>query len=67
MCLHGRKIKVITQRKECAFDQFPKYHMRIFLYFNAEVGRDTFKPAIGNENLCKNVTVASTVFTHHKS
>jgi hypothetical protein len=34
------------------FDKFPKYHMKILLDFNAEVGReDIFKPTIGNESL----------------
>jgi hypothetical protein len=38
---------------EQVFDQFPKYHMKIFLGdFNAEIGReDIFKPIIGNESL----------------
>jgi hypothetical protein len=34
------------------FDKFPKYHMKIVLDFNAEVGRDDIlKPIIGNESL----------------
>jgi hypothetical protein len=38
---------------ENVFDQFHKYHMKMFLgYFNANVGReDIFKPIIGNESL----------------
>jgi hypothetical protein len=30
---------------EWVFDQFPRYHMKILLYFTAKVGReDIFKP-----------------------
>jgi hypothetical protein len=38
---------------ECVFDNFPKYHIKIFLGdFNAKVGReDIFKLTIGNESL----------------
>jgi hypothetical protein len=38
---------------EQVFDQFPRYHMKIFLGdFNAKVGReDIFKLTIGNESL----------------
>jgi hypothetical protein len=38
---------------EQAFDQFPRYHMKIWLGdFNAKVGReDIFKPIIGKESL----------------
>jgi hypothetical protein len=37
---------------DCAFDQYPKYHMEILLDFNAKVGREgIFKPAIRNESL----------------
>jgi hypothetical protein len=37
---------------EAVFDQFPKYHTKILLDFNAKVGReDIFKPTIGNESL----------------
>jgi hypothetical protein len=37
---------------EQVFDQFPRYHMKILLDFNAKVGReDIFKPIIGNESL----------------
>jgi hypothetical protein len=39
---------------EQVFDQFPRYHMKILLDFNAKVGReDIFKPIIGNESLCE--------------
>jgi exonuclease III len=39
---------------EGVFDQFPKYHMKILLDFNAKAGReDIFKPTIGNESLHK--------------
>jgi hypothetical protein len=38
---------------EQVFDQFPRYHTKIFLGdFNEKVGReDIFKPVIGNESL----------------
>jgi hypothetical protein len=37
---------------EQVFDQFPRYHMKILLDFNAKVGKeDIFKPIIGNESL----------------
>jgi hypothetical protein len=37
---------------ERVFDKFPKYHMKILLDFNAQVGReDIFKPTIANESL----------------
>jgi hypothetical protein len=38
---------------ERAFDEFPKYHMKMLLGdFNAKVGRkDIFKPRVGNESL----------------
>ena len=37
---------------EQVFDHFPKYHTKILLgNFNAKVGRDIFKPTIGNESL----------------
>jgi hypothetical protein len=37
---------------ERAIDEFPKYHMKILLDFNAKVGKeDIFKPTIGNESL----------------
>jgi hypothetical protein len=38
---------------ECAFDQFPKYHMKVTLGdFNANVGRKgIFKQTIGNNSL----------------
>jgi hypothetical protein len=38
---------------EEVFDQFPRYHTKIWLGdFNAKVGReDIFKPIIGNESL----------------
>jgi endonuclease/exonuclease/phosphatase family metal-dependent hydrolase len=41
------------QELEEVFDQFPKYHMKIFMGdFNAKVGRqDIIKPIIGNESL----------------
>jgi hypothetical protein len=34
---------------EQVFDQFPRYHMKILLDFNANVGRkDIFKQTVGN-------------------
>jgi hypothetical protein len=37
---------------EQVFDQFPRYHMKILLDFNAKVGReDIFKTVIGNESV----------------
>jgi hypothetical protein len=37
---------------EHVFDKFPKYHMKILLDFNAEVGReDIFKQKAGNQSL----------------
>jgi hypothetical protein len=37
---------------EHVLDKFLKYHMKILLDFNAEVGReDIFKPTVGNESL----------------
>jgi hypothetical protein len=34
---------------ERVFGKFPKYHMKILLDFNAQVGKeDIFKPTIGN-------------------
>jgi hypothetical protein len=37
---------------EQVFDQFPRYHMKILLDFNAKVGRENiFKPIIGNESV----------------
>jgi hypothetical protein len=37
---------------EQVFEQFPRYHMKILIDFNAKVGReDIFKPVIGNESL----------------
>jgi hypothetical protein len=37
---------------EQVFDQFPRYHMKILLDFNAKVGReDIFKTTIGNKSL----------------
>jgi hypothetical protein len=37
---------------EQVFDQFPRYHMKILLDFNAKVGReDILKPVIGNESV----------------
>jgi hypothetical protein len=37
---------------EQVFDQFPRYHMKILLDFNAKVGMENiFKPVIGNESL----------------
>jgi exonuclease III len=41
------------KKLEQVFDQFPTYHMIIFLGdFNAKVGRkDIFKPIIGNGSL----------------
>jgi hypothetical protein len=42
----------IYEELEQVFDQFPRYHMKILLDFNAQLGRDdNFKPIIGNENL----------------
>jgi exonuclease III len=43
----------VYEELEQAFDQFPRYHMKIFLGdFNAKVGReDNFKPVISNECL----------------
>jgi hypothetical protein len=39
---------------EYVFSQFPKYHMKILLCFNAKAGRENiFKPTIGNESLHK--------------
>jgi hypothetical protein len=39
---------------ERVFDKFPKYHMKILLDFNAELGKeDIIKPSIGNESLHK--------------
>jgi len=39
------------EKLECAFNQFPKYHIK-FLDFKAKVGReDMFKLTIGNESL----------------
>jgi hypothetical protein len=36
---------------ERVFDEFPMYHIKILLDFNAKVGReDIFKPVIGNES-----------------
>jgi hypothetical protein len=44
---------------ERILDQFPNYHMKIFLgYYNAKVGRqDISKPAIGNESYMKLVMI----------
>jgi hypothetical protein len=41
------------EEQEQVFNQFPGYHMKIFLRdFNAKVGREgIFKPIIGNEHL----------------
>jgi hypothetical protein len=41
------------EEQKQVFDQFPRYHMKIFLsYFNVNVGKeDIFKPVIGNESL----------------
>jgi hypothetical protein len=40
------------EKLECIFDNFSKYYMKIFLGFNAKVGReDIFKPTIVNESL----------------
>jgi hypothetical protein len=41
------------EEHEQVFDQFPRYHMKIFLGdFNAKVGReDIFKTIVGNESL----------------
>jgi hypothetical protein len=37
---------------ELVFDQFPKYHKKILLYFSAKVGReDISKPAFRNQIL----------------
>jgi hypothetical protein len=38
---------------EDVYDQFPRYHMKIFLGdFNAKVGKeDIFKPIIGNDSI----------------
>ena len=36
---------------EQVFYHFPKYHMKILLYFNAKLGEDIFKPTIGNKSL----------------
>jgi hypothetical protein len=37
---------------EQVFDNFPRYHMKILLDFNAKVGRENiFNPTIGNESL----------------
>jgi hypothetical protein len=43
----------VYKELEQVFDQFPRYHMKIFLRdFSAKVGReDIFKPIIGNECL----------------
>jgi hypothetical protein len=36
------------------FVKFPKYHMKLLLGdFNAKIGREIFKPTIGNESLHK--------------
>jgi hypothetical protein len=41
------------EEQEQVFDQFSRYHMKIFMgYFNAKVGEeDIFKPIIGNERV----------------
>jgi hypothetical protein len=39
------------KKPQRVFHQFPKYHMTILLGFNEKVGREIFKPAIGNESL----------------
>jgi hypothetical protein len=66
---------------ERIFDKFPKYHMKILLGdLNAKVGKDIFKPTIGNESLHEisndngvrvinfatttNLIVKSTMFPH---
>jgi hypothetical protein len=53
---------------ECVFDKFPKYHMKILLEdFNAKVGREIFKPTVGNENLheiCNDNGVKSSKLCH---
>jgi hypothetical protein len=37
---------------ENIFNKFPKYHMKMLLGdFNAKVGREDFKPTLGNESL----------------
>jgi hypothetical protein len=39
---------------EQVFDQFPMYHTKILLDFNAKAGReDIFQPIIGNKSLHK--------------
>jgi hypothetical protein len=54
---------------ECAFDQFPKYHMKFLLGdFDAKVGReDILKPTTGNESLheisnCKGARIMNFAF-----
>jgi hypothetical protein len=66
---------------EQVFDHFPRYHMKILLRdFNAKVGKNIFKPTIGNDSLhqdsidngvrivnfvtSKNLVVKSTMFPH---
>jgi hypothetical protein len=56
---------------QCVFDKFPKYHLKILLDFNANVGReDIFKLTIGNESfheiskLEKSSESKSTMFPH---
>jgi hypothetical protein len=43
---------IFYEELDRVFDQLPKYHMKILLDFNANVGRDdVFEQSIGNENL----------------
>jgi hypothetical protein len=63
------------EKLECIFDKFSKYHMKMLLGdLHAKVGReDNFKHKTGNESLNKisnfttseNLTLKSTMFTHH--
>jgi hypothetical protein len=51
------------EKLQQVFDQFPRYHMKIFLGdFNIKVGTEhIFKPIIGNESYRKPVMVAGSV------
>jgi hypothetical protein len=43
---------IFDEELKQSFYNFPKYHMKILLDFNAELGReDIFKPTFGNESL----------------
>jgi hypothetical protein len=45
-------VKNAVLQLEQVFDEFPKYRTKILLGdLNTEVGKDIFKPTIGNESL----------------